>query len=158
MKSRTIEIIDNHIKALEEELEWYQEKNREWQEKYEIDVTETKKQVNIKHNALLEYDKHCKELVEQHKTVKNENASLREQLRWHSANEIPPVDERYKDRKVSVFVLIKTWGTMIKLGYYDFEEGGWKYAKCEIVLITEMLRWMYIPDDNQGTDWTQEGE
>ena len=119
MKSRTIEIIDNHIKALEEELEWYQEKNQEWQEKCE---------------------------------------RLREQLRWHSANEIPPVDERYKDRKVSVFVLIKTWGTMIKLGYYDFEEGGWKYAKGEIVLITEMLRWMYIPEDNQGTDCTPEGE
>jgi len=90
--------------------------------------------------------------------LRNDNARLREQLRWHSANEIPPVDERYKDRKVSVFVLIKTWGTMIKLGYYDFEEGGWKYAKGEIVLITEMLRWMYIPEDNQGTICTPEGE
>ena len=37
MKSRTIEIIDNHIKALEEELEWYQQKNREWQDKYDIE-------------------------------------------------------------------------------------------------------------------------
>ena len=37
MRSRTIEIIDNHIKALEEELEWYQEKNREWQDKYDIE-------------------------------------------------------------------------------------------------------------------------
>jgi len=37
MKSRTIEIIDNHIKALEEELEWYQQKNIEWQDKYDIE-------------------------------------------------------------------------------------------------------------------------
>lgn len=37
MKSRTIEIIDNHIKALEEELEWYQQKNIELQDKYDIE-------------------------------------------------------------------------------------------------------------------------
>jgi hypothetical protein len=153
MKSRTIEIIDNHIKALEEELEWYQEKNREWQEKCEklenkLDILEANREL-AKH---LNYAK-----SDQIRELRNDNASLREQLRWHSANELPPVDERYKDRKVSVFVLIKTWGTMIKLGYYDFEEGGWKYAKCEIVLITEMLHWMYIPEDNQGTICTPEG-
>ena len=37
MKSRTIEIIDNHIEALEEEIEWYQKKNIEWQEMLEVE-------------------------------------------------------------------------------------------------------------------------
>lgn len=101
-KSRTIEIIDNHIKALEEELEWYQEKNREWQE---------------------------------------ENARLREQLRWHSVEETPIGVE---------YVLVKHRVT----GYRILDIEFFHKAKTS----GYFTKWCYIPDDNQGTDCTQEGE
>jgi hypothetical protein len=94
MKSRTIEIIDNHIKALEEELEWYQAKNREWQEKYE--TLEKQKLIEPYPNfmtflgkpidywlTLQHYAKtnSVDELVVEVYTLRNENARLRDDLK-----------------------------------------------------------------------------
>jgi hypothetical protein len=91
-------------------------------------------------------------LFAENKRLSEENARLRDALRWNPVSELPPVDERFTDRKVSVFVLIKTWGTMIRLGYYDFEEECWKYARGETIVLTEMLRWLSIPADKDGDE------
>jgi hypothetical protein len=151
--------IDNHIKALEEELEWYQQRNVEWQEKYEIDVTETKKQVNIKHNALLEYDKHWKELVEQHKTVKNENARLREQLRWHSMDELPKRMSLSCMNDLSENVILRRYIGHDIIAYYSYWKKCWQDLYTHKIVDTTIChKWCYIPEDNQGTDWSPEGE
>ena len=178
MKSRTIEIIDNHIEALEEELEWYQEKNREWQEKcealekqklfepyptlmtflgkpidywqtlhYYADINSVEKLIN--ENA------HLKQVAANHHnnwmTSQQENARLREQLRWRSMSELPPVNESFKDRKVSKYVMYKTWGAHIKMGYYDFEDNSWRDAvNGKDVMLVEMLKWMPIPEDGDA--------
>jgi len=119
MKSRTIEIIDNHIKALEEELEWYQEKNREWQEKCE---------------------------------------RLREQLRWHSVDELP---ECGKGKSVwSVDVLLDAHVNYFPVvAYYSYWSKSWINSDTgSNINVKNGDKWCYIPEDNQGTDCTQEGE
>lgn len=137
MKSRTIEIIDNHIKALEEELEWYQERNREWQEKCEklenrLDTFEANWGL-AKHLNFAKSD--------QIQELRSENARLREKLRWHSVEETPIGVE---------YVLVKhrvTGYRILDVEFFHKAKTSWYFTK-----------WCYIPDDNQGTDCTPEGE
>jgi len=111
MKSRTIEIIDNHIKALEEELEWYQEKNQEWQEKCE---------------------------------------RLREQLRWHSMDEKPPLETANCSKTVLLDV---DYVGVFKM-YYNYLSELWVGIQGKQEYFRQQdfkninARWCYIPDDN----------
>ena len=145
MKSRTIEIIDNHIKALEEEIEWYQKKNIEWQEKY--DTLEKQKLADINSvEKLINENAHLKQVAANHHnnwmTSQQENARLRDQLRWRDAKKEPP-------NKSDHYIVMTTLG-MLALIYYNYTSTyGWSIPGI-------VSKWCYIPDDNQGTDCTPE--
>ena len=116
--NKVLEIISKYIEQLEEELEWYQAKNREWQE---------------------------------------ENARLREQLRWHPVYELPRREIQTSFLSVDVFLDIIGQG--IYKAYHSNWSNTWVDRRSNKVIVVPTnhdSRWCYIPDDNQGTDCTPE--
>ncbi len=97
MKSRTIEIIDNHIKALEEELEWYQQKNIELQDKYDIEKEQLEQERDYLDGrcAALENDLVLDDVVSKLDKVKTRLAELEAQQRWIPVSEREPEENRY---------------------------------------------------------------
>ena len=174
MKSRTIEIIDNHIKALEEELEWYQAKNREWQEEsdkwiektewiqqeadggrfagyHRADVIKTlfdelRAKLSERRYTGIRIDGTWLDFVE----LQQENARLREQLRWHSVDEFPPIDDKFEIKTLSVDVLLKrpSYKTVIAWHLRDRNE-WWAYDKGKIPVPLDS-KWRYIPEDGDA--------
>ena len=126
MKSRTIEIIDNHIKALEEELEWYQEKNAEMNEKiedYKNEIAEMNRVPPARVYA---------ELIDNNKKLVEENARLRDQLRWRNAKKEPP--------NKSGYYFTKQLGGIINTTYYNYTSTyGWEGDN-------KVLKWIPIPE------------
>ncbi|MDD5294085.1 MAG: hypothetical protein PHW40_07265 [Candidatus Izemoplasmatales bacterium] len=183
MRSRTIEIIDNHIEALEEELEWYQKKNIEWQEKYEklekqklfepypnimmflgrpIDYWQTLQHyadINSVEKLINENTKLKQAAANHHNnwmTSQQENARLREQLRWHPVSELPRKTKSIP--QWSVNVVFKRSILAESVAYYNFKSNRWISLYSHNPIIVESGdKWCYIPDDNQGTDCTPEG-
>jgi hypothetical protein len=84
--------------------------------------------------------------IEHNRIVEEENARLRDQLRWHSVDEKPPVSGKYlvkhflrnQDGELRV---------AINVTYYTAHNNFW---------LIDVIKWCYIPDDNQGTDCTPE--
>lgn len=91
--------------------------------------------------------------------LREENARLREQLRWHSVDELPRKESSTSFLSVDVFLNISGQGTY--KAYYKHWNNTWvdrRNNKIIDVPTNKNARWCYIPDDNQGTDCTQEGE
>lgn len=141
MKSRTIEIIDNHIKALEEELEWYQKKNIEWQEK--CDTLED----NLKDLA-----KTNLEILSSNAMLRASIASLRDQLRWRDVGELP---EKVKigSSCISRAVILKEEKCRPKTAYFDYDNFMWVNLSTMKVIVLgyeSKATWCYIPEDGDA--------
>ena len=138
MKSRTIEIIDNHIKALEEELEWYQEKNREWQEKCEKSDEEF-------HRCHKAYMIDTEYLTNKLAKCRDENARLRDQLRWHPVSELPRTEVE-KLWTVNVLMELEDEAEVI-IAYYSIKSNCWyDYRNSDVLEVNDKSRWCYIPE------------
>lgn len=143
MKSRTIEIIDNHIKALEDELEWYQEKNREWQEKCEKSDEEF-------HRCHKAYMIDTEYLTNKLAKCRDENARLREQLRWHPVSELPPTENN--EVRCSENVILKKINCYSPVvAYYSHAFMSWfDYHRDKIIDVDNNYKWCYIPEDGDA--------
>ena len=142
MKSRTIEIIDNHIKALEEELEWYQEKNREWQEKCEKSDEEF-------HRCHKAYMIDTEYLTNKLAKCRDENARLREQLRWHSVSELPPRLKALTNLSVNVVLRRPMFAEL--MAYYSYVRKEWiSLYTHNPIKTTSIDKWCYIPEDGDA--------
>lgn len=78
--------------------------------------------------------------------LQEENARLREQLRWHSVDELP---RRSEHKTISVDVVLKTpiWPILIAWYRYDRSE-WWAYGKQQ-VSVSSNSRWCYIPEGGE---------
>lgn len=132
-KSRSVEIIDNHIKALEEELEWYQERNAKMNE-----IIEDYKNKIAEMNRVPPARVYA-ELIDNNKKLVEENARLREQLRWHSVDELPEHSDYYLVRRTADINGMRGIVSSI-LPYSDLF--GWTDSN--------VLKWMPIPEDGEA--------
>jgi hypothetical protein len=80
--------------------------------------------------------------------LENENARLREALRWHPVSELPKIEIK---QLWTVSVLLKINEVEPIIAYYGIRSKCWyDYYKSECVVVNKNSRWCYIPEDNGG--------
>ena len=81
--------------------------------------------------------------------VVDENARLREALRWHPVSELPRTEV---ENIWTVNVLMKpTYKDNAIVAYYSIKRNRWfDYNKSIILEVNDKSRWCYIPEDKDG--------
>jgi len=80
--------------------------------------------------------------------VVDENARLREALRWHPVSEKPKNDERYSHCNISVDVLFRINDkTKPIIVWHNADSNSW-VCDGQIVKTYNDSKWCYIPEDN----------
>ena len=84
--------------------------------------------------------------------VVDENAKLREALRWHPVSELPPLDQHYdNDWSVNVLLKITDKGVAPRVVYYSYNSQTWyDYHNGDIIFVSQHYKWCYIPEENDG--------
>jgi hypothetical protein len=78
--------------------------------------------------------------------VVDENAQLREALRWHSMSEIP--DNLAHTYSLSKNVILDSPGLPYRIAYYSYLSGiWWEFNNSSPIDVDKNSRWCYIPEE-----------